>query len=375
MTPQDIITRHLCMAVDVEKYSRLDTPHQEAAQADLVRILEDAAVLSGLDRTRWGRQAQGDQEFTVLPQDTSEAALLGDFVRHLAATLAERNLRHDAAKRLRLRLAFDIGVARTAALGYSGPTPVSVARYLNAPQLKRVLAAVTSTNLVVIVADRLYQDVVRLRAHGLNPEEYARVHIQQKEFTGYGWIHLPGHGPADIRAAVARTSAPARASTAEVSNGESRNATTSARELGRSRMNTPAEIAALAASAVIGAMATDTWAYVRARCAALLGRHAPEASEQMLHQLDAFEQALAGQDPAAREHLAAHFTQRTAEQLAVVADRSAEAAEAVRLLAMVPPATSAPSGFRSGQVFTDIDTGGGDFIASGRDTNVWKKDR
>ena len=54
------------MAADVEKYSRLDTPSQEAFQADLVRVLEEAAVLSGLDRTAWERQPQGDQEFAVL---------------------------------------------------------------------------------------------------------------------------------------------------------------------------------------------------------------------------------------------------------------------------------------------------------------------
>jgi hypothetical protein len=200
-----IITRHLCMAADVEKYSRLDTPSQEAFQADLVQVLEEAAVLSGLDRTAWERQPQGDQEFAVLPIETQEPLVLGGFVRNLAIRLGERNANHAEEERMRLRLAIDFGVARTAALGYSGPAPVSVARYLNAHQLKRVLEALGSTDLALIVSDRIYQDVVRLRGEGqgLDPSRYVRVHVREKEFSGYGWIHVPEHGREELEPLVA----------------------------------------------------------------------------------------------------------------------------------------------------------------------------
>ncbi|WP_335937826.1 hypothetical protein [Streptomyces sp. PTD5-9] len=197
---QEIITRHLCMAADVEKYSRLDTPGQEAFQADLVRVLEDAAALSGLDRTTWERQPQGDQEFAVLPLDAQESVVVGSYVRNLAIRLGERNANLAESERMRLRLAIDFGVARTAALGYSGPAPVSVARYLNADQLKRVLGSLDSTDLAVIVSDRVYQDVVRLRGEGqgLDPSRYVKVHVREKEFSGYGWIHVPEHGPEEL---------------------------------------------------------------------------------------------------------------------------------------------------------------------------------
>ncbi|MFF8955086.1 hypothetical protein [Streptomyces sp. NPDC014894] len=200
----DIITRHLCMAADVEKYSRLDTPVQEAVQADLVRVLEEAAVLSGLDRTDWHRQPQGDQEFAVLPLETPEPMVLGGFVRNLAVRLGERNANTAESGRMRLRLAIDFGVARTAALGHSGPAPVSVARYLNAPQLKQVLEGMESTDLALIVSDRVYQDVVRLRGEGqsLDPRRYLRVHVSQKEFSGYGWIHVPEHAPEELEPLV-----------------------------------------------------------------------------------------------------------------------------------------------------------------------------
>ncbi|MFI2203529.1 hypothetical protein ACH47Z_22670 [Streptomyces sp. NPDC020192] len=187
----------LCLAADVEQYGRLDTRAQSAVQADLVRVLDEAARLSGLHRTAWARQPQGDQEFAVLPAGTRESVVLDPFVRHLTAALAAVNAHRTT--RVRLRLAVDAGVVSDAALGHAGPAPVAVARYLDAPQLKAVLAALTTTDLAVIVSDRLYQDVVRLGQNGLDPGRYVKVHVQAKEFAGYGWIHVPGHAPDELR--------------------------------------------------------------------------------------------------------------------------------------------------------------------------------
>ncbi|MEU0937073.1 hypothetical protein [Embleya sp. NPDC005971] len=199
MTSNLAISRLLCLATDVEQYSRLDTPQQECAQADLLAILDRAAARAGIDRSRWVRQAQGDQEFAVLPPDTHESVIVGDFVRHLAGCLAERNANVPTRDRLRLRMAVHVGVARPAALGHAGQTPIAVARLLDAPVLKRVLARTLTTDLVVIVSDSLYQDVVRLRERGLDPAQYTRIPVRAKEYDGHGWVHVPEHRPAELR--------------------------------------------------------------------------------------------------------------------------------------------------------------------------------
>ncbi|MEU8030928.1 hypothetical protein AB0C13_20175 [Streptomyces sp. NPDC049099] len=200
--PRDVVPhRRLCLAADMEQYSRLDTRTQSAVQSRLVRLLDEAAALTGLDRAAWARQPQGDQEFAVLPEATPEAAVLGPFVHHLAARLGALNARR-AAPRIRLRLAVDTGVVADAALGHAGPAPVAVARYVNAPQLKAVLVALTSADLAVIVSDRLYQDVVRSGHPDLDPAQYVRTHVRVKDFGGYGWIRVPNHGPEEVRPAV-----------------------------------------------------------------------------------------------------------------------------------------------------------------------------
>ncbi|MEU3724303.1 hypothetical protein [Streptomyces sp. NPDC031705] len=199
--------RRLCLAADVEQYSRLDTRTQSAVQSELVRMLDEAAALTGLDRAAWKRQPQGDLEFAVLPEATPEEAVLGPFVHHLAVRLGDRNAR-PAAQRVRLRMAVDTGVVADAALGHAGPAPVAVARYVSAPQLKAVLATLTTADLAVIVSDRLYQDVVRSGRRDLDPAQYVRAHVRVKEFGGYGWIRVPGYAPDDVRTAVAEAPEP-----------------------------------------------------------------------------------------------------------------------------------------------------------------------
>ncbi|KQX50818.1 MULTISPECIES: hypothetical protein [unclassified Streptomyces] len=196
--PDPVPHRRLCLAADVERYSLLDTRAQSAVQADLVRLLDRAARLTGLDRAGWARQPQGDQEFAVLPESTPEAVVPGAFVTELAAGLGALNSR-PGAPRVRLRLALDAGVVADAALGHAGPAPVAVARFVNAPPLRAALAGLTSADLAVIVSDRLFQDVVRFGHPGLDPADYVRVDVRVKEFGGYGWIRVPGHGPDDVR--------------------------------------------------------------------------------------------------------------------------------------------------------------------------------
>ncbi|MFF1692717.1 hypothetical protein ACFVXC_03710 [Streptomyces sp. NPDC058257] len=205
--PAGLPLRRLCLAVDVEQYSRLDTLTQSVVQSELVLLLDEAAELTGLDRAAWTRQPQGDLEFAVLPEATLEDAVLGPFVHHLAVRLGDRNAR-PAAQRVRLRMAVDTGVVADAALGHAGPAPVAVARYVNAPQLKTVLATLTAADLAVIVSDRLYQDVVRSGRPELDRAQYVRVHVWVKEFGGYGWIRVPGQAPDEVRSALAEMPEP-----------------------------------------------------------------------------------------------------------------------------------------------------------------------
>lgn len=104
-------------------------PHRRrtAFKLRLAALVEAALTDLGIERTQTDHQGTGDGEIVFLPTTTDVQSalpsLLGSFVRHLAldnATHADR-----------LRLAFDVGPAGLAAIGFSGETVVRLSRLLD----------------------------------------------------------------------------------------------------------------------------------------------------------------------------------------------------------------------------------------------------
>jgi hypothetical protein len=65
--PTERPERRTCLTIDLENYSRLDGPAQDAAQRGLSEALTAAAAEAGLERMGWLRQESGDRELAVLP--------------------------------------------------------------------------------------------------------------------------------------------------------------------------------------------------------------------------------------------------------------------------------------------------------------------
>jgi hypothetical protein len=181
--------------VDLENYSGRNNLRQLEAQGGLNRIMKHAALHAGLDRSCWSIQPQGDGELDILPQETEEPRVIGDFVAALDGHLAVYNRDRVPEARLRLRVAMDHGIVHFGDIGYPGATVVRAARMLDSPQLKSALAGAPDANLALIVSGELFDQVVRHGYPGLRPEEYAAADIEVKGLRCHGWIRIPGHGP------------------------------------------------------------------------------------------------------------------------------------------------------------------------------------
>lgn len=129
-------------------------------------------------------------------------------------TLADGN-------QIRLRVALVDGMSETAPYGWAGEAPVVASRLVNADQTRKALILASCCPLVVILDDRIYQDVVRQQFRGLRPGDYVHVVVQHdsKDFERDAWIAVPGCAssklaklmePLDSRA---ETSKPARPET------------------------------------------------------------------------------------------------------------------------------------------------------------------
>jgi hypothetical protein len=182
--------RSLCLAVDMQSYSKRLGGEQEAVQRDLVRIVETAAIATRLPLDQWRVQQQGDGMLVLAPLDDVEPRYLDTFIRHLDTELGRHNRRLVAEAELRLRVALHHGVAYPAANGFAGDAAILVCRLLDASVCRDVLAD-SGGNLVLIVSDEVYRDTVLPEHTLLRPGSFTRVDIDENKLHATGWVWLP----------------------------------------------------------------------------------------------------------------------------------------------------------------------------------------
>jgi hypothetical protein len=182
--------------VDARGYGRRDSVAQYDLQRDLPKILEEAAAAAGLDRSQWRIQLQGDGELALLPPGQPEPRVIDDFVRELHACLGLLNFERRQETRLRLRIAIHFGVAYEAPSGFAGDAVVVTARLLASAALHDALEQAPGADVAVVLSDRVYADTVFQRHTSLQPEQFSRVEVQEKEYTGPAWIRVLSRGPA-----------------------------------------------------------------------------------------------------------------------------------------------------------------------------------
>ncbi|MFE6777210.1 hypothetical protein [Streptomyces sp. NPDC057702] len=182
-----------CLALDVQAYGANNDRRQSDIQHDLPRLLSRAALTAGVDRSRWQTQAQGDGHLAVLPMDGSEPRVVDDYLRHLAAALAEHNRTRVPEARMRLRAAVHHGPVEIADNGFAGQAVVTTCRLRDATPLRRALAAAPAADLVLGLSNSVFQTTVAGGHTTLRAEAFRQVTVDEKEYRALAWVWLPGH--------------------------------------------------------------------------------------------------------------------------------------------------------------------------------------
>ncbi|MEU3843168.1 hypothetical protein AB0E88_24405 [Streptomyces sp. NPDC028635] len=182
----------ICIAVDAQAYGSNNDRRQSEIQHELPRLLDRAARGAGFDRTRWQIQRKGDEQLAVRPVDGTEARLVDDYVRHLAAVLREHNAQRVREAQTRLRVVVHQGLVELADNGFAGAAVVATARLLNAPALYDALSAHPGADLVVLLSDEVFASQVVGGHTTLRTEDFTRVAVQVKEYRAAAWLHIPG---------------------------------------------------------------------------------------------------------------------------------------------------------------------------------------
>jgi hypothetical protein len=190
--------RRMCVACDLEHYSRRPDNGQIEAQEAMARLLREAGERGALERAQWLTQPQGDGELALLPPGVDEARVITGLWRELREGLHRYNRRASAAARLRMRLAVHEGQTYIADNGFAGDAINTVCRLRDCAEIKTALAA-SDGDLVLIVSDRIFYDVIRgYDAHDLPAASFAEadVTMPDKDFRARAFIFSGPASPA-----------------------------------------------------------------------------------------------------------------------------------------------------------------------------------
>lgn len=188
--------RRMCVAVDLEHYSRRTDAGQIEAQRAMARMVREAGERGALERAQWHTQEQGDGELALLPPGIDEAHVITALWRELREGLHRYNRHANAVARLRMRIAAHEGQTYIADNGFAGDAINTVCRLRDCAQAKDALSTAEG-DLVLIVSDRIFYDVIRgYDAHDLPASAFTEVTIvmPDKGFRARAFIFGDG-GP------------------------------------------------------------------------------------------------------------------------------------------------------------------------------------
>jgi hypothetical protein len=179
--------------VDIAGYGNGDRTRRNlgSLRAGMYESVRRAFAESGIPWDECFRQDGGDSILALVPGTVSKGAFAGRLLGALLVALHAHNDAHPPGECLRLRLALHAGEVTYDDHGVSAPAVIQASRLLDARPLKEALANSTAS-LAVIASEYFFTEVIRHEPE-YEPEEYRKVAVNVKQFSGFGWIRLPGH--------------------------------------------------------------------------------------------------------------------------------------------------------------------------------------
>lgn len=185
----------LCLAADVERYSRFNNLQAVRTQERFVETLRRARRHAGLNESEVYVQNSGDGQFIVLPAGLDESAVIPGLIAGLSIALRQINDDLIEYARLRLRIALHRGLLQSGVNGWVGNSAVAVRRLLDSLPLRTALAECPNASFGLVVSDTIYRDVIARGYLGLSGESFREttIKIPGKRFIERAWIYIGSH--------------------------------------------------------------------------------------------------------------------------------------------------------------------------------------
>jgi hypothetical protein len=184
--------RRLCVAVAADGITGGATERQ-AGRERVSAVLLDACGSAGLDRVLVSAQRAADTEVALLPVGIDEPRVIAALTAALVEALHRMNTGQGNGERVRLRMAVHEGVTILTSEGFTGHAVMQVSRLAGAQPLRAALTADPDADLMVLLSDQVFEDVVQFDHACLSRDRFRRAAgaIPANGNLGAGWIYVP----------------------------------------------------------------------------------------------------------------------------------------------------------------------------------------
>lgn len=323
------------LSVDVEKSSGRGRLATNDVHRALREAVADSLARNGIAWADSTVRDLGDGFTIVAPPGTAKADLLNAVIYDLALRLRQHNHAEGpgSKKQIRVRAALNAGEVELDPGGFVAGRPLEIlARLLDAAELREALkTASAGTPLALIMSRHYYDDAVRYGSLAVLPEDFASSHVAVKEFAEEVWLFVPA-----FAARTHPSDPPPPSEPSPIQPTSTRPQPDSGLPNPRGgAVPTPLEIdslAAVAATALVTAMATDSWSAFKKLITTLFHRIGTERARSAQTRLDSDAMLVEGarEPETARQAL---LTPWTTELGALLRSAPGSAAELSALLA------------------------------------------
>ena len=184
---------HTVVLIDVATSANLDPRSQRRMRGELYAMVGEVVQYAGFNLESLHLTDTGDGFRFLFPYDVLPSTHVVDmFVLGLTAGLREHRQYVREATRIRMRIAFDLGLIEPHLQGWMGAPLIRVARLIEAEPLRSALTADNRLDLVAVVSDELFETALRQGYGYIGPSCFQAVRVLVKEFDGLAWLLTPG---------------------------------------------------------------------------------------------------------------------------------------------------------------------------------------
>jgi hypothetical protein len=183
----------LCMAADIERFSRFTPEEAQKAQTRLLTVLLKARQHARIRDEHVVIQPAGDGQLAILPFGLDGPAVVPKLQEGLSTALRDINGELSEHARIRLRVSLYQGHVSPGENGWVGHATIAVPRLLNSPATRQALQDHPTADFVLIVGTDIHRDYVLDRPGWIRPDTFQETDIDTpaKDFHEPAWLYVP----------------------------------------------------------------------------------------------------------------------------------------------------------------------------------------